>query len=264
MPLMTLGTGRALFKAPAAVVEDGIWTPEDAFEDDAVLVAWWKADAGVFSDAGSTPAGDNDRIQQWNDQSGNAEHQKQGTANSRPLYETGELNGLPVVTLDPTASGNIKEMLTDAESVALGDDETACFAVVKFTTNAGNNRLLSFLNNADADLGATTGIFAYGPGTTLVNVTAHNNGNKGVSVISTGTWNQIGSVFDGTNHTMYANNVAGTSVSATNTFAANVHFRVGNETIDMQVAEIIWTKGTITSGDRDNIHAYLLDRWGVG
>jgi len=32
---------------------------------------WFKADAGVYSDAGVSPANYGDTVQQWNDQSGN-------------------------------------------------------------------------------------------------------------------------------------------------------------------------------------------------
>ena len=61
------------------------------------LVLWFKADAGVFSDAGSTPANDSDTVQQWNDQSGNAIHASQATGGTRPTYRTNQINGLPAI-----------------------------------------------------------------------------------------------------------------------------------------------------------------------
>ena len=58
------------------------------------LALWLKADAGVFSDAGSTPAVDGDLVTQWNDQSGNNNH---AGASVKPTYETNSLNGLPSI-----------------------------------------------------------------------------------------------------------------------------------------------------------------------
>lgn len=61
------------------------------------LVAWYKADAGVYEDAGTDEAEDEDAVQQWNDQSGNGKHITQGTAGNRPLFQTGIQNALPGV-----------------------------------------------------------------------------------------------------------------------------------------------------------------------
>lgn len=64
------------------------------------LKVWLKSDAGVFSDAGTTPAVNLDPVQQWNDQSGNANHLVQATAGSRPQFKTPNLNGRPTVKFD--------------------------------------------------------------------------------------------------------------------------------------------------------------------
>lgn len=53
----------------------------------ATLAQWLKADVGVYSDAGITPAANGGTIQQWNDQSGNGWHVSQGTAGTRPTYQ---------------------------------------------------------------------------------------------------------------------------------------------------------------------------------
>jgi lysophospholipase L1-like esterase len=44
------------------------------------------AEAGVFSDAGSTPAAIGATVQQWNDQSGNGRNASQATSGNRPVY----------------------------------------------------------------------------------------------------------------------------------------------------------------------------------
>lgn len=59
------------------------------------LKAWYKADAGVYEDAGTDPAEDGDPIRQWNDQSGNGLHIGQVTEANKPLFQTGIQNSLP-------------------------------------------------------------------------------------------------------------------------------------------------------------------------
>lgn len=63
---------------------------------------WFKADAGVFKDAGVTLAANGETCQQWNDQSGLGNNATQATSGSRPTYVTGALNSLPVLDLDGT------------------------------------------------------------------------------------------------------------------------------------------------------------------
>jgi hypothetical protein len=58
---------------------------------------WLRADAGTFSDAGSTPALNNVRVQQWNDQSGNARNASQSTLLNRPFFHLNVNNGRPAL-----------------------------------------------------------------------------------------------------------------------------------------------------------------------
>ena len=60
-------------------------------------VLWLKADAGVYTDAGTTTATNGQTVQQWNDQSSNNNHAAQATSNLRPVFVTNVLNGQPVV-----------------------------------------------------------------------------------------------------------------------------------------------------------------------
>lgn len=60
-------------------------------------VLWLKADAGVFTDAGITPATNGQNVQQWNDQSGNTNHAAQASSVLRPVFVTNVLNGLPAL-----------------------------------------------------------------------------------------------------------------------------------------------------------------------
>jgi hypothetical protein len=72
---------------------------------------WLKADANVYSNAGTILAVDGDLVQQWNDRSGNANNASQATSGNRPTYKTSIVNSKPVLRfsgdtyIDPGALG---------------------------------------------------------------------------------------------------------------------------------------------------------------
>lgn len=59
------------------------------------IAVWLRADAGTFSDLGTTPAANGAQVRQWNDQSGNARNAIQNTAANRPLFRTNINNAMP-------------------------------------------------------------------------------------------------------------------------------------------------------------------------
>jgi hypothetical protein len=70
---------------------------------------WYKADAGVYKDAGVTPCSDGDTVRQWNDQSGNGHHAGLTSFTTNPIYRasptpTASL-GLPLVDFSNDAAG---------------------------------------------------------------------------------------------------------------------------------------------------------------
>lgn len=82
-------------------VETGLYGPNFPANPVAGYKDWWKADAGVYKDAGTTPAVNGDSVQQWNNQNGAGNgNLAQSTAGKRPIFRTGELNGLPGIDFD--------------------------------------------------------------------------------------------------------------------------------------------------------------------
>jgi len=74
------------------------WAPTDI----SGLQLWADARYQVYSDAGSTPAVNNDPVQQINDRSGNNRTWSQATLAKRGTYKTGVLNGQPGILFDGT------------------------------------------------------------------------------------------------------------------------------------------------------------------
>ena len=87
---------------------------------------WLKADANVYSNAGTTLATNGSLVQQWNDKSGNNINATQGTYGNRPIYQTGIINGKPAIQF----TGN-----TYLDGSALGIAGTGGFSFV-FVTRA--------------------------------------------------------------------------------------------------------------------------------
>jgi hypothetical protein len=77
-------------------------------------VLWLSADSQVFSDAGVTPAANTNNVGQWNDRSGNGRNAAHATVAERPNYQTGVLNGLPVIRF--TAANGDRLLSTSVSS----------------------------------------------------------------------------------------------------------------------------------------------------
>ncbi|HNF01768.1 MAG TPA: LamG domain-containing protein, partial [Ferruginibacter sp.] len=93
-------------------------------------ILWLKADAGAYSDAGITPAVNGQTVQQWNDQSGNANHAAQATAGLRPVFVTNVLNGQPALRFST-------HMLVTPSLDLTGTDKVDLYIVYKSSNLTG-------------------------------------------------------------------------------------------------------------------------------
>lgn len=92
-------------------------------------LVWLKADAGVYSDAGITPATNGQAIQQWNDQSGNGYNVSQITAANKPSFVAIASDGKPGLQFN---GAQIMSTLTNVNWTATN---VANFFVVCKSTN---------------------------------------------------------------------------------------------------------------------------------
>lgn len=221
------------------------------------LKGWWKADAGVFSDAGVTPATNGGNVQQWNDQSGNSQHFIQLTGANKPTYNTNTLNSLPVVTSAGSA-------FMDVATFAFSGTTVSVFLVVQATAGGGS-RAICYFTGADTAGDAFLAPFF----NSLTNPADFSLGGivSNGTVVS-GSWNEIGSIWDGVNNTMYIGNAAQGAVANAPTFATNGDLRIftssnGANLMTGSIAEIIVTNGALNSTDRGNVHTYFNSKWGV-
>lgn len=223
------------------------------------LVGWYKGDAGTFTNTGcTTPAVNGNTLGCWADQSGHSANLIQATTGQQPRYDTSSLNGLSVVTA-PAGASQMSVAIFN-----LGGTTASVFMVVK-STAANLGRVVDY-GVGSTDTSSTSFIAAFFSSITAP--ASYNNGFKSQGTVVSSSWNEIGSIFDGTNNTMYIGGIAQTPVGATSTFATNGNLNsfsdpVGAFPLTGSIAEIIVTSGALGTADRASIKTYLLARWGV-
>jgi hypothetical protein len=253
--MLLVNTGKAV----AAVA----WTPASLPN----LVGWWKADAGAYSDAGTTLATNGQGVWQWNDQSGNGLHLRQGTGVDRPVFLTGTLNGLPVLDFNAANSSSLLSTQTPGSppfnGATTSPSHLSGFIVFKCTATS-NSRVLCIFNTFETAADGAALVFM----NSLTNPYTYGNAFLSNCTITSGSWNEIGSIFDGSNNTMYLANVAQTPAASTSTFSTTSNVSIGCDAggatnLTGQVAEALITTNVISSGDRSSLNTYFLAKWGV-
>lgn len=142
-----------------------LWQPPKvaaAASPAAGMALWWRADAGVYHDLGTTLATDGQTVAQWNDQSGNGRNATvPSSVNTAPgaggifttvapVYRAAIVNGLPAVQFtsaaDPTAMSNA----TSFDGAAWTVFAVAALGATKgrMVSAAGNNWLVEWWSGA--------------------------------------------------------------------------------------------------------------------
>jgi hypothetical protein len=247
----------------------GAWTPASL---GAALVGWWDATTGVYSDAGSTLANNNDIVQQWNDQSGNGVNLSQGTSGSRPTYLTSGFNSSYKTIKFPNSSGAFwLESASNALTYGASCTTISTFVVCQLvSTTSQFGRVISYLGN-----GATLDYldvlaYAFGQHSSNSDISVHRTTPNIIvdtrTAVSTNY--RLGIIFDGANATFYVDNSAGTPAGNTGTFASTGTFRVaardsGTDPFDILVSEVVTTKTALSLADRNSLDAYFTTKWGL-
>lgn len=258
-PMIVGGTGGA-----------AAWTPASL---GANLTAWYLADTGVYKDAGSTLAANNETVQQWNDQSGNAHHLSQATSGNRPTYKTASdyntQKGIDFVA----ASSNF--MTTPSQVIPSNNTTISAFIVGRMRTGTSNyGRALSWTTSASLSIDdyANTTSAALILRDAGVNgfSTYFNGGALQIQSISLATNYRLGVIFDGSNAKTYINGSGSAGTGAVPNFGANGALRAGGEFSgggapssfwDGPILEVVIAKTSIAS-DVSNIETYFTNKWG--
>lgn len=109
--------------------------------------AWYRADALVYSDAGTTLAGDGNGVAQWNEFNGKNYNLKQTTSANRPVFSNSTTlsNFNPTVTFTGSSNTRLDYLVSDNGEI-LDRNTGTLFSAGKTSANAG---LFGFGDNMD-------------------------------------------------------------------------------------------------------------------
>jgi hypothetical protein len=110
------------------------------------LALWLRADSGPFTDAacnsGNEAGANGDLVQCWQDMSGNNANSLQTSSTNRPNYQTGGLNGNPIVRFDGS-----NDFLNIPLSVISGQTSFSFFTAFNWNASSQWQRLWDFGRN---------------------------------------------------------------------------------------------------------------------
>ena len=246
------------------------WTPATLTG----LVAWYKADTQIYSDAGTTPVTDGGLVQQWNDQSGNGVTLTQGTAAKKPTFRATGLNTNPAVQFAINA-GNIVSILSSAEALSFSSSAASMWAAIKPVNDASggsNPRIASMTHSGHQDFNSVDSFeMDVSPGTAITTLNATFDSADSTASVSSGNNYRVGMTITGTTVTAYLNGTAQTSANAagsaslsTGTLELGAASALGGSTqLFGYIGEIFFTKNVPSANDISNIDAYFRTRFGI-
>lgn len=217
--------------------------------------AWFKSDAGVYSDAGVTPAVDGATVQQWNDQSGNGRHLSQATAGARPVYRSKDRNGLPTIKLDGSANFMQSAAWAQAQPITM-------YLVYRLNTWNGSAPLI--------DLGSATGpaqmMLSPHTSTPTIGLFAGSWADQNISA-ALGSWNIQVAVFNGVTSNGYIDGVASSVINPGTNPAAKITLGQWTD-LSAQFSHSDWQEilifsGTHTAAQRQQMEGYLANRHAI-
>jgi hypothetical protein len=211
--------------------------------DVANLKVWLKADQISLAD--------NDPIDTWADQSGNA-LDVTASSTARPTYQTNELNSLPIVRFD-----GINDALTRSSFTNLSQPNTI-FCIRKHLSTPTGHEI-------DGDTGAgARNLVGYlsGPVYALYAGTVLSGGTLAVD-----TWELTEAVFNGGSSTLHVNG-ASTLSGAAGAQALGGVLRIGGGDgasffFGGDMAEVVIYNADIGSTNRGLVRAYLCSKWAL-
>lgn len=231
-------------------------------------VLWLSADSAVYSDAGVTPAANSNNVAQWNDRSGNARNASHATAGERPNYQTGVLNGLPVIRFNAANGDRLLSTNVTAGNAA------SIFAVASWASlPSPNPGIIHAAPGGSAFSGTTTdkvigmwvsstgGNMVWGRGVQSNNTQRDIPQNTGTTV---NTFYSFANIYDGSNIIQYVNNTQAGSVSYNGTLKSWSDFGIGRQATESwngDIAEIIAYNESVNSAQRIIINNYLAAKY---
>lgn len=216
---------------------------------------WLRADVGVYNDAGSTEASNNDNIEEWHDQSGNNNDVTQTTGSAQPTFKSSgtDINNKPYLSLDGS------DVLV-GPSILSGNTGRNLFIVAKMITSNGSQDGLIF---SLSDAGSTGTLYSITP-EAAIRISGYSvfDQGLGVSDYRLMTIDESDGAYIADVDMYLEDNVLGKSTSTTliNTGANNIKIGYSNHITQYfigNIAEIIVFDDQMNTTQRRIVNNYL-------
>lgn len=272
------------FPKVETIVASDIQTPLQIFGTD--LASWHRADSGLYQDEGVTLATDNnDRIVQWLDRKNNVHLTNQNSSGTipelKPTLLTAGLNGRPTLSFDYTK----KQYFTSFpyagtySLIGISGTKAAMFVVGQMNSAVPSyGRCVGYAKEGDAGDWSSVGSASFIMQSSSSNICAmRSEVNLATKSVTVDAPRRFGCVFDGTNVTMYENNVAGTPVANNGTFSSPGTLMVSTMLYDTYLSGegqyqqwdgliseivVVGNNHLVTEAERNALDAYFVDFWG--
>ena len=219
------------------------------------LVLWFKADAEVYSDNGSTLCTNGDTVYRWDDQSGNSFDATQTTAGNRPTYRTNIIGTKPAIDFDGV--DNVLAITSDLDGT--GDDLSFFIVIVPDDTAP-----IGIFDSGDEDSirNFSTGQWDWFSGSPYVDMDLGDTNPVLLEFIHTMAPNRAITYYK--NGTWVSDNPTGdSSTTLWETLAAIGSINFGYDYYDGDIAEFILYKEAVGTTTRQDIETYLKAKYGI-
>jgi hypothetical protein len=257
MPLVSLG----LLAMTSFTASDFLPHRRKAFRvypiPTAGLLGWWKADSITQSD--------NTVVTTWEDSHTN-EDLAQATTTNKPTFQTGEINGLPIVRFDGVDNWMRSDMAINAGA------NLSFYAVLKQTNSISDQRNFTISDGgADATDAQSAILYYLSGGSSISPFYAGSYYNDGFAIASPTTAFLYESIWGAGSLIDYRNGVAGTAYTPTATFNSTfLNVGIGwsgsanvGTYASMDLAEVLLYATTHSAATRNSIETYLSTKWGT-
>ena len=231
------------------------------------LTGWWKADAGTYQDAGSTPAtADGHGVAWWADQSGNSRTLRGSTT---PTLKTGAngINGLPVIRFDGIDDSLTSNLAGWTLTNIITNTEFCCFMVVKAAT-PGTNAAASYDNDGIVvETSQSWGLHLKSTGPTFIGYNWDGSDDHADRTFTAGTVYALRWRHTGGNVSLLRSGTTEASAASGNTLTLTGSVRLGISGVanyfDGDVAEIFIYNAQPSAGQLTGLAEYITSRYGI-